>query len=982
MKRLALMLIVCLAIAAPARAAVTPPAMEAQVQSGTIAGVVRDEQSAVLPGVTVTLTSVDRTATFVTESDGRFRFLNLPPGKYRVTTDLPGFSRVVREDLIVAVGTSVDLTFTLKVATVQETVTVTGESPIIDTRAMGTTTNFSKLELEKIPTSRDPWALMRTVPGALVDRVNIAGNETGQQSNFQVKATRPADAVWTLDGVIVTDMAAIGASPAYFNYDNFDEIQISTAGQDIKQPTGGVGLNFVVKRGTNQFRGGVRGYLTGEGLEASNVPESLRALGVTPETADHNQQISDYGFELGGPIVRDRAWFYGSWSNQDIRLVRTAGALLDKTILKNTNVKGNWQATKKDMVSFLWYLHAKEKNGRLTGDGGILREAQSATWFQGGAYEEGRPHGLFKIEDNHVFSSNLFLSGKYAYYNTGFGLDPLGGLSLQAGQSSRLGQSFGSTRQSLNLRPQHTVNIDSNYFATFFDAAHEFKAGVSYRKVDAFTGTLWPGDMVVGFDNSIAAGFTRLDRQSDQVARLYRQGAGTNRAKYLDFYLGDTISKGRMTLDLGVRYDRQWGAALPSSTLSNGAFPDIVPGISFSGYESPFTFNNLSPRAGVTFALDQNRNTIVRANYSRYAGQLDTGTVGYMNPSANAGFVDYGWKDFNNDQLVQPNEVDFTEFVTNGGGFNPAAPTSVRSANVIDPDLEAPVTQSMVIGVDRQLAGNLAVQVNYSWTRTHNYMGSGVYNPWVGLTAGDYAPGAVLTGTLPNGQAFSVQTFNPSSARIAANGNSRILANWDGYSSRYNGIEASLVKRLSNRWMARVGGSYNLSNEYYDQNPPQNNFGNPTPTDTEPLRDGGPFVVRSAASGAGDYFIHAKWQISANGLYVLPYDIELGASLFGRQGYPFPVYKQVSLGTDGSRRILVSPELDTIRLDNLWNLDLRGARTFRFGSTSIEAIADLFNVFNANTALVLNRNIDSPTFQQITTNLSPRILRLGVRIAF
>ncbi len=973
MKRLTLMLALVLAIAAPAFA---------QVQSGTIAGVVRDEQGGVLPGVTVTLSSADRNAAFTTEADGRFRFLYLPPGTYRVTTDLAGFSKVVRENLIVSVGTTLDLTFAMKVAAVQETVTVTGESPIVDAKAMGTTTNFSKLELEKIPTSRDPWALMRTVPGALVDRVNIAGNETGQQSNFQVKATRPADAVWTLDGVVITDMAAIGASPAYFNYDNFEEIQISTAGQDIKQPTGGVGLNFVVKRGTNRFRGAARGYFTGEDLEASNVPDELAAIGVTPATADHNQQISDYGFELGGPIVRDKAWFYGSWSNQDIRLVRTAGALLDKTTLGNTNIKANWQATKSDMISFLWYLHAKEKDGRQTGDAGILREAQTATWFQGGSFQDGRPHGLFKIEDNHVFSSSLFLSGKYAYYNTGFGLDPLGGLGLQAGQSNRLAQSFGSTRQSLNIRPQHTVNIDSNYFSNAFGASHEFKGGFSYRRVDAFTGTLWPGDLVVGFDNSIAAGFTRLDRQSDQIARIYREGAGTNRAEYMDLYIGDTISKGRMTVDVGVRYDRQWGSALPSATQSNGAFPDVVPGIQFAGYKAPFTFNNFSPRAGLTLALDESRATILRASYSRYAGQLDTGTVGYMNPSANAGFADYGWKDFNGDQLVQPNEVDFTEFITQGGGFNPAAPTSVRSANVIDPDLDAPVTQSLVFGVDRQLAPNVAIQMNYSWTRTHNYMGSGVFNPWVGLTPNDYTAAAVLTGTLPNGEAFSVQTYNPITALITANGNSRILTNWDGYSSRYNGIEVSLVKRLSNRWMARAGGSYNLSNEYYDMARAQNNFGNPTPTDTEPLRDGGPFVVRSAASGAGDYFIHAKWQFSANGLYVLPYDIEVGGSLFGRQGYPFPVYKQVSLGTDGSRRVLVSPELDSIRLDNLWNLDLRAAKTFRFGATSIEAIADVFNVFNANTALVRNRNYDSPTFQQISTNLSPRILRLGARLMF
>ncbi|MGH9330107.1 MAG: TonB-dependent receptor plug domain-containing protein, partial [Vicinamibacterales bacterium] len=623
---------------------------------------------------------------------------------------------------------------------VQETITVTGDSPIVDAKATGTSTNFTQAELEKVPTSRDPWALLRTVPGVMVDRVNIAGNETGQQSNFQSKGTRPADAVWTMDGVVITDMAAIGASPTYFNYDNFEEIQISTSGQDIRQQTGGVGLNFVVKRGTNQFKGLARGFYTNDALEGSNVPDEMAALGVTSETSDHNEQISDYGFELGGPIVKERAWIYGSFSTQDIRLVRSAGNVIDRTILDTWNVKGNVQATSKDMVSVLWFLGAKEKSGRSPGVAGITHQADS-TWFQGGSYVDGRPHGLVKIEDNRVMSSSFYVTGRYAYYNTGFGLDPAGGMDQNAGLSQRLGTSFGSYQQSLNVRPQHTVNVDTNYFTPSWG---DIKLGGGWRRSDAFTGTLWPGNMILAFDNSATS----------QVARVYRQGAGTNRVEFFYLYAGDTITKDRLTIDLGVRYDRQWGAALPSQARGNTGLPTVVPGIDFTGYDAPFTWNNFSPRAGVTYALDEARKTILRASFSRYAGQLDTGTVGYMNPSSTAGYADYGWNDLNDDHLAQENEVLLSQFIGPGGGFNPANPTAVTSANRIDPDLEAPVTTSVVAGIDRELMPNLAVQANYSFTQTSNFASSTTFTPWIGSTGSDYSPGALVTGTLPDGTPY------------------------------------------------------------------------------------------------------------------------------------------------------------------------------------------------------------------------------------
>jgi hypothetical protein len=549
---------------------------------------------------------------------------------------------------------------------------------------------------------------------------------------------------------------------------------------------------------------------------------------------------------------------------------------------------------------------------------------------------------------------------------------PKGGLETEAGESQVLSQSFGSTRQSLNIRPQQTVNLDGNAFHSAWGAAHEIKFGGGYRRVDATTGTLWPGNMIRALNNSA----------TDNVARIYREGLGTNRVEFFSTYLGDTISRGRMTLDVGMRYDRQWGSALPSETKANAAFPDLVPGISFAGYDAPFTWNDVSPRVGLTWALDEARKTILRASFNSTAGQLDTNIVGYSNLSSNPGFADYGWIDANGDHLAQASEVDFNDFITVGGGFDLANPTSVNSVDQIDPNLKAPHTAAFVAGIDRELMPNLAISASYTYTRTSDVNGNFTlyYTPWLGLTPADYAAGPRLTGTLPDGSAYDIPTFIPDEAKVDAVNFGTVLTNYPGYHSYYNGVEFTMTKRLSNKWMARVGGAWNAPNEHYDV--AVNELGNPTRVDTAPLVNGGAFTVRSGGSGAGDIFIHSKWQINANGLYQAPWGVNLAGNLFGRQGYPFPIYQNLRLGVDGTRRVLVSPKLDTFRLDNLWDLDVRASKVFRLDRMNIEAIADLFNVMNANTELVRNRNAGSTAFNQLAQNLSPRILRFGVRVTF
>jgi hypothetical protein len=957
----------------------------AQVQSGNITGAVKDQQGGVLPGVTATLTGIDATRTFTTEASGEFRFLDLAPGPYKLSISLPGFQTLNRDRVIVEVGRNVDLALVLNVAPVSETVNVVAATPVVDRKQTGTATNITEAELTRIPTSRDPFALMRSVPGVLVDRVNIGGNETGQQSNFTMKGTRPQDAVWTLDGIVITDMTLAGASPTYFNFDNFQEIQVSTSGQDITQPTGGLGMNFVVKRGTNAFHGGVRGYLGSDSLQASNVPAELAALGVDGDHADHVKRISDYGFEVGGPIVSNRAWFYGSFSNQDVQLVyRTAPGVVDRTELHNPNLKVNWQATKKDLFSFLYFDGYKTKANRSPGTTGILNNAPTALLHQQNAYTDGRPHGLWKFADDRVVNANMFVSGKYAYYNTGFMLTPEGGMGTNAGRDLVTATSYGSFSQSLNLRPQHTANVDVSSFLKRLGGSHELKYGFGFRRTDGTTGTLWPGDGILALRQTATQSF----------AQIFREGLGTNRADYLDLYAGDTFSIARATINAGIRYDRQWGAALPSSTAANPSFPTVMPGLVFAGYDSPFTWNNVSPRVGVTYALDSTSRTLLRASYSRYAGQLATGTVGYANPAAAAGVAVYTWTDLNGDHLASPDEVNLNQFIAAANGFNRANPTAVTSANAIDPALKAPATNSIVIGLDRELRPNLAVQANYTYTRVSNLFGNlfASITPRVGVVPGvngNYTNGAGFSGTLPDGTPYNVATYIPTPALVTAGGGGFYETNVPGYYTDNHGFEVALTRRMTGKWMGRLALAFNNAREHFDDaTGVYDTNGNPTPTITEPLVDGGAYAPQSTGNGQGAIYMNARWQFNANGVYMAPYGIELAANVFGRQGYPMPLYRPGStaaLGSDSSLNVLVSPTIDYVRYENVWDTDMRVARDFKLGTVTVRGMFDIFNLFNANTVLVRNGNVTATGangFNAVAQNLSPLIARIGVQVGF
>jgi hypothetical protein len=231
----------------------------AQLQSGNLYGKVADQTGAILPGVTVTLDTGAAPQVQVTNAQGEFRFLSLSPGNYKIKAELQGFSTVEYPNISINIGRNTTIEVTLNSA-VEETITVTSESPLLDEKAIRTGNTVSQNELQKIPTARDPWTVLSATPGVLVDRVNVGGNESGQQSSYVGPGSFSTQSVWAVDGVVITDMAATGSSPAYYDFDSFEEMQISTGGSDSTIATGGVVLNMVTKRGTNEYRGSARYY--------------------------------------------------------------------------------------------------------------------------------------------------------------------------------------------------------------------------------------------------------------------------------------------------------------------------------------------------------------------------------------------------------------------------------------------------------------------------------------------------------------------------------------------------------------------------------------------------------------------------------------------------------------------------------------------------------------------------------------------------
>jgi hypothetical protein len=952
--------------------------------TGGIQGRVTDEQGGVLPGVQVTLKGPGAPRTVYTDARGEFRVANLDPGTYTITLNLAGFQTINRENVAVNLGKNTELTIPMGLTRVEAAVTVSSEAPLLETKKVQTSAIVSQQELKSIPTARDPWVILQSAPGVQVDRMNVAGSESGQQSNF-ISHGSPAG-TFTVDGVNLTDMSALGSSAGYYDFDMFQEMQVITTGGDASISGSGAHLNMITKRGTNDLHGSARVFGVDERFESENLPDEAREQEGPLGSGNHIQSLQDYGAEAGGPVWRDHLWIWGAYGRDQINLI-TAGGASDKTTLENLNGKLNWQIIPSNAANGWWMHSDKLKFGRSAGP----TRPQETTW------DQTLPQNTWKVEDSQVFSSNLFATVQYNGINGNFTLDPEGG-NVQAFIDEG-GVWHNSYQIFAAPRPQRQVKGDVSYFFNTGSLGHELKAGFGYLSTGARSHSIWPGEPTAGLNGGLAGGvygdlFDCTDAEGGVLpcATITRQSNLVVDNEYWSGFLQDTFSFDRLSINVGLRYDHQTGENKATVVPGNPSFPDLLPAIDYPGSGEPFQWEDWQPRIGLTYALGSTRSTILKASYSRYAEALGTGLIDNVNPIGAVSYGYYAWNDVNHDNLVQVGEVNTDDFQFSRG-YDPRNPGAAVSVDSFASGINAPQTDEFLVGIDHELFPAFAVGVAYTYRQFNDL----IFRSRTGLGQGDYEQYTTITGTLPNGTPYSAPVFRIREGIDTPPG--YVYDNRSDYDQTYHGVDLILTKRLANRWMARGSVTYNWNEQHVGSGgcidptnivPGQSaDLGNPqTGYTAQSCADGVVVGVRSTGSGdKNSVFLSSKWQFSMNAMYQLPLGFNIAGSFYGRQGYPINWWQRVT-GPDDEQRDVAVSDLDDERYADVYELDGRIEKVVPITqSANLTISADVFNITNEDTVLQrfnrLNRTgLPSGNTNDIKEIQAPRVWRFGLRLAF
>jgi hypothetical protein len=922
----------------------------AQQLTGTMSGTVKDSQGAVVPGVTVTAASdalIGGPRTVVTNETGAYQFTTLPPGTFQLTFGLSGFVTLKREGVAVQVAQNTRVDAELQVGSLEESLTVTGLSPVVDVLSTTTQTNIPKDMFEAIPTSRNPWVMAGLVAGVVTARLDVGGTQAMQQYAIEAYGSADSQKTFSVDGLKMNWSGASGGSTnQYYSSEMFDEYNMQTASGTSEIDAGGVYMNMVTRSGGNTFKGDYGALFMNDKLQGDNVDDALRqrlnlAPGVPAAAAGNPIDKSyDWSATLGGPILRDKVWFFSSfrWFRLDqfqIGAVNPDGSLgIDDNRIRAGMGKVTYQATPNTRLSYLMIPHLKERFHR-------------------------RNSPYFAIPDKATVNNPLDTNSFVAKYNQVVGKSMLVDVSFgrvwgifanhyqpEVGPGDiTVEDTVRSTRFNAapddqnNPNHRNQLNASFSYFAQNLPGgSHSFKVGGQMSREQMLWEKFRNGDITLQLRDGV----------SFQALLANTPNTTDHRINSWGIFAQDSWTFGRTVLNLGVRLDGS-ESNLPAQSSAAGTWVGARSFPKTQVFDFPL---NVGPRLGVSYDLFGTGRTALKAYYGRFYYQFGSDIPEAVNPNAIT-TVQVPWNDINHDLAFDRSELDLSRFV----GFPPGL------FPVVAGDARRPFTDEFNVGVDHQLPGGVGVSLSYH--RTQQRDGLIIIDTARPSSAYTQVQRAYTDGGMP--KTITVYTLAPSLATTRT----RTIGNADIVKSDYDGVEFRVTKRMTSKWQMLGGVTFQKHTGFAHSG----TFTNPG--STTDLNN--PNYTLNRDNGA--VFEDLPWTFKLSGSYKLPYSLTLAANYQARAGDPLERTLVVDRLAQGSDTIFVQQRgIDRVEpVKGL--LDFRFSKQIAAGVWHVEPVFDIYNVFNANPVLNQNVGIGS-TWGVPTLILAPRVVRLSIKVNF
>ena len=908
--------------------------------SGAINGRVVDNTGGVLPGATVTISgpALMGVRTAVTSGDGEFRFPAVPPGTYKVTFELPGFQLVERPEIRVGLGFTATVNAEMLVSGLEETVTVSGDSPVVDTQATTVNTTFSAETLKNLPFTGEYWAMLSITPAVNMARMDVGGSEAMNPVNSTVYGqSRQGRSM--VEGIAATYSDGGGSNVYYADFNSFSEVALNSSGTDSESPTAGMQAQFISKSGGNEFHASAYFDYESGNWQTHNIDAEQLALGVTGgggiDATDTNRLV-DYrkiAVDGGGFAVRDRIWWYYSFSHLEVerRLVNVIGAT-QTTSNPTHSGKVTYKATPN--MNLIGYVQTTHKQQDPYLSGGTGRVPGGNTIYQlGTAWLQSWKSGVYKGEWTHVVNDSVFAEARagnyYSYWRN------LRQSEALRAEDTGTGVVTGGAHPWDEFRDRPQVLGSVSYFKDGWGGNHNFKFGVEVAK-----------ELLVEDEFGFEDGLATLFNNSTPIEVMFFDAPNSTQNglwNYASFLTDTWRLNSRVTLNVGLRFDR-YRSFLDEQEHGPGfnnpetiVFPEV---------SNLVTWNHLAPRIGVIYDLFGNGKTALKLNYGDYYYNPSTILAAGLNPNQALWSYRYRWDDVNTDRVFQANERGV--LLQNVGGV----------ANIrIDPELENTYTRRAMAMLEHALLPNFGVRTGFVWVGVRNQRTNVNQNrPYeaysVPLPVRDPGPDGAQN-TPDDGATITAYNLDP---RYVGLPTVNITQNVPDANDDFYTYELTGDKRMSGGWSLQASFAHTWNR--------QSSLGAFT----------NPNLGINRIDGR-DY--STNWQAKLSGTFQLPMDVRVSPIIRHQSGQAYGRTFNAALNS-GSTTLLAEP-FEANRTRNPTLVDVRGEKGFRFGNGRRAAVfADVYNIFNSNVENSIG-TASGASYLRPLSIVSPRVAKLGAK---